>query len=153
MVNGAMLQAQPELAAPIPVPIVAPPGSKAGRVDSSTMATAPSYGTLRIIQPGPNAAPQTRASPAMIKEAAAIETPSTRLSVTDMLNAIAQESGANPIVRTSEGVVPPIRRPEIEIDSASIMLPRRGSKRVVIRGIIAAAAILAAAIVWFLVTR
>jgi hypothetical protein len=177
-----MLQAQPELVAPIPVPIVAPPGAGpggsmgagAGAAGTSgsmaasaaaAIASAPAHGTLRIIQPGAKAAALQQAAAVSVADAAAgagdaaASTSSmaagaaARLSVTDVLNAIAVESGGHPIVRATDESLPPIRRPPIEIDSASIMLPRRRSNRVVIRGIIAAAVALVTAIVFFLLTR
>ncbi len=153
MVNGAMLQAQPGLAAPIPVPIVAPPGSIPSPAASATAATDPPYGTLRIIQPGPATVAQPSVSVAPTGEPVAIETPAARLSVTDMLNAIAQESAMSPLQQSADATLPPVRRPHIEIDAPPLLLSRRKSSRVVIRGIIAAAVLLTVVVVWYLVTR
>jgi hypothetical protein len=153
MVNGAMLQAEGELLAPIPVPIVAPPSSTppagaAAAGASAAIAAAPAQPTLRIIQQRPGARAKGEAA---ATEVAVADASAGRLSVTDVLNAIAAESGTHPVV-TADGV-PPIRRTPIEIESPSIMLPRRGSNRVVIRGIIAAAVVLVTAIALILITR
>ncbi len=78
MVNGAMLQAQPGLAAPIPVPIVAPPGSIPSPAASATAAADPPYGTLRIIQPGPATVAQPSVWVAPTRESVAVETPAAQ---------------------------------------------------------------------------
>jgi hypothetical protein len=175
MVNGAMLQAQGELLAPIPVPIVAPPSSTppassgvAGAAAGTSAAIAaagtgsPAHATLRIVQPRPGGAAGGAAAVSVADAAASVagraadgsmaaDAAAGPLSVTDVLNAIAAESGGHAVV-TADGV-PPIRRPQIEVDSASIMLPGRKTNNVVLRGIVAAAVVLVTAIVLILITR